>query len=136
MQLAGHLHGRALQEWNLIGYKDKSTCEAAVSALRLRLDPGNQMLAAQDFRHTAQAETESISDYVRRLEQLFQIAYGRDGLSTETWEALLHSQLQEDLKYDLMKSPAVSGAQPHKQLCVAAKHEEKWVAELRRRQAY
>ena len=41
MQLAGHLCVRALEEWNLIGHEDKTTCEATVSTLQLRLDPGN-----------------------------------------------------------------------------------------------
>ena len=49
MQLAGHLRGRALQEWNLLGEEEKATYDAATQALRTRLDPGNRVLAAQDF---------------------------------------------------------------------------------------
>ena len=136
MQLAGHLRGRALQEWNLLQGEDKGSYGAAVSALRSRLDPGNKMLAVQDFRHAAQADAESVADYVRRLERLYQVAYGRDSMGSETREALLHSQLQEGLRYDLMRSPAVSGALSYTQLCMAAKHEEKRLVDLKRRQAY
>ena len=136
MQLAGHLRGRAVQEWNLISPEEKATFTAAVDALRMRLDPGNRVLATQDFRHACQNESESVIDYVRRLERLFQVAYGRDGLNTETREALLYSQLHEGLKYELMKSPAVSGAQSFKQLCLCAKTEEKRLAGLKRRQSY
>ena len=95
---------------------------AAISALRSRLDPGNKMLAVQDFRHAAKVDSESVADYVRHLERMYQVAYG---LGMETREALLHSQLQEGLRYDLMRSPAVSGALSYAQLCMAAKHEEK-----------
>ena len=31
-------------------------------------------------------------DFIRRLEQLFKLAYGRDGMSEETRGTLLHSQ--------------------------------------------
>ena len=136
IQLAGHLRGRALQEWNLLGEEEKGTYQTATQALRIRLDPGNRVLAAQDFRHAMQKDGESVADYVRRLERYFQIAYGRDKLSMETKETILFGQLQEGLSYDIMKSPSVSGSQSYKELCMAAKHEEKRVAELRRRQHY
>jgi hypothetical protein len=61
---------------------------------------------------------------------VYQVAYGRDGLGMKTRETLLHSQLQEGLKYDLMRSPAVSGALSYTQLCMGAKYEEKRVADL------
>ena len=51
-------------------------------------------------------------------------------------KALLYSQLQEGLRYTLIKSPAVSGADSYQQLCMAAKHEEKRLSELARRQQY
>ena len=108
----------------------------ATNALRSGLDPGSKALVAQDFRHALQSESESVSDYVMRLERLFQIAYGRDGMSIETREALLYGQLHEGLKINIMRSPTVSGAQSYKQLCTAAKHEEKWRTELSRRQQY
>ena len=56
----------------------------ATNALRSRLDPGSKALVAQDFRHALQHESESVSDYVMRLERLFQIAYGRDGMSIDS----------------------------------------------------
>ena len=136
MQFAGHLRGRALQEWNLLGPEDKESYEAATRALRTRLDPGGRALAAQDFRHTAQRESEPVSDFVRRLERTFQIAYGRDGMSVETRNTLLHSQLQEGLCYNILKAPAVSGAQSYRELCLAAKNEEKRQAELEKRVHY
>ena len=52
MQLAGHLHKRALIEWNLLSEESLVT---ATEALRSRLDPG---LAAQEFRHAVQKESE------------------------------------------------------------------------------
>ena len=79
-------------------------------SLRSRVDPENRVLAGQDFRHATQEMGESVAEYIRRLERLFQAAYGHDGLSVETRQTLLYSQLQEGLKYGLIKSPAVSGA--------------------------
>ena len=84
MQLAWYLRGRALQEWNLLGDRDKSSYADAIQALRNRLDPGGRALAAQDCRHTVQGETELAADFIRHLERTFQIAYGRDGMSAET----------------------------------------------------
>ena len=49
IQLAGHLKGRALQEWDLLSDDEKRTYEVAVAALRSRLDHGSKVLAAQDF---------------------------------------------------------------------------------------
>ena len=94
------------------------------------------MLAGQDFRHATQESGESVAEYIRHLERLFQAAYGRDGLSVETRQTLLYSQLQEGLKYGLIKSPAVSGADLYTQLCIAVRHEEKHLNELSRRQQY
>ena len=75
MQLAGYLQQRALQEWNLLPVEDKATYEAVTRVLCTRLDPGNRVLAAQDFRHAVQGDTECVADYIRRLKRLFQIAY-------------------------------------------------------------
>ena len=61
LQLAGHLRGHALQEWELIPHTDKGTYESAVEALRERLDPGGRMLAIQDFRHASQRDDETLS---------------------------------------------------------------------------
>ena len=108
----------------------------AVSALRNRLDPGSRALAAQDFRHASQLEREPTPDYIRRLEQLFRRAYGHEGMSDETSETLLHSQLQEGLGNELMKAPAVSGSHTYRELCPAARNEEKRLAELAKRRQY
>ena len=62
--------------------------------------------------------------------------YGRDGLNTDAREALLYGQLHDGLKYELIKSSTVSGAQTYKQLCLCAKAEEKRLAGLRKRQLY
>ena len=136
IQLAGHLHGRALQEWTLLRDVEKLTLEDAVTALRGRLDPGSRALVAQDFRHAAQREGETVTDYISRLEQLFRRAYGREGMSDETRDTLLHSQLQEGLRYELMKAPAVSGSHTYRELCLAARNEEKRIAELAKRRQY
>lgn len=126
IQLAGHLRGRALQE----------SLEEATTALHHRLDPSSRTLAAQDFRHASQREDEPVADFIRRLEQLFKLAYGRDGMSGETRGTLLHSQLQEGLRYEIMKAPAVSGSHGYKELCLAARNEEKRLAELAKRRQY
>ena len=136
LQLAGHLRGRALQEWSLIGEEKKITYAGAVEALRSRLDPGSKALAAQDFRHISQNAEERVADYIRRLEHTFKVAYGRDPMSRETRDTLLHGQLQDGLKYELMQAPAVSGAQKYAELCLAARNEEKRLAELKKRQQY
>ena len=104
--------------------------------MRNRLDPGSRVVAAQDFRHVAQRDGESVSDYIRRLEQLFRRAYGHEGMSDETRDTLLHSQLQEGLSYALMKAPAVSGSRMYPELCLAARNEEKRLAELAKRREY
>ena len=132
MQLAGHLRGRALQEWKLLLPEDRKSYQAAVKALKERLDPGNQTLAALDFCHTSQKIGESVSDFIGRLESVFQTGFGREQLSNETREMLLYGQLQEGLLYSLMESPTVSGAQ-NKELCLAAKREERRLAELKKK---
>ena len=78
----------------------------------------------------------SVAEYICCLERLFQVAFGHDCLRVETCQTLLYSQLQEGLKYSLVKIPAVSGADSYNQLCIAAKHEEKCLSELSRRQQY
>ena len=87
-------------------------------------------MAAQDFRHAMQKDSESVSDFIRRLERMFHIAYGRDPMSNETRDTLLYCQLHEGLRYELMRGPAVSGATKYPELCIAAKNEEKRLAEL------
>jgi len=76
MQLAGHLRGRALQEWKLLLPDEKANYQAAIQALRERLDPGNQILAALDFRHLSQKVNEPVSDFIGRLEKVYQTGFG------------------------------------------------------------
>ena len=136
IQLAGYLKGRAFQEWNLIRDDEKRTYSQATAALRGRLDPGSRIMAAQDFRHASQEEHEKVADFIRRLEQLFKLAYGRDPISRETRSTLLHGQLQEGLVHRIMESPDVSGATDYQSLCLAAKSEEKRLAEIKKHRQY
>lgn len=57
-------------------------------------------------------------------------------MSLETRDTLLHGQLQDGLRQELTRAPAVSGAQSYNELCLAARNEEKRLAELRKRQQY
>ena len=136
MQLAGHLRGRALQQWTPVRAAEKDSLQAATMALWTRLDPGSRAVAAQDFRHASHRDGEPVSDYIRRLEQLFRRAYGHEGMSDNTRDTLLHGQLQEGLCYALMKAPAVSGSRTYQELCRAAHNEEKRLTELARRREY
>ena len=136
LQMAGHLRGRALQEWNLLQPQKKEEYKGAVQALKERLDTGSRTLAAQDFRHLHQQREESVADFLRRLERTFCIAYGTDPMTTETREMLLYGQLQEGLREEIVRSPAVTGASTYMQLCLAAKNEENRRAELERRKQY
>ena len=136
LQLAGHLRGRALLEWNLLDATEKSLYPTATEALRARLDTGGRALAAQDFRHTFQRDDELVGDFIRRLERTVQLAYGRDRISSETRATLLHSQLQEGLRYEILQTPTVSGAHTYGELCLSAKNEEKRQVELQRRERY
>ena len=136
IQLADHLRRRAWQEWNLLDDEEKETFSDAVKAMKEVLGPGSKILAAQDFRHTIQEESESVSVFVRRLERTFRIAYGSDKLSPETRGAFLYGQLQEGLRQSLMHSPNVSGALTYKELVMAAKNEERRQSELKKRKQY
>ena len=136
LQLAGYLRKKALQEWNLLSGTQKSSFTVATEEMQDRLDPGSKALAAQDFRHTVQSPKESVSDFIRRLEQVFRRAYGKEQMSTETRDTLLHGQLQEGLSDALIRAPAVSGALTYQELCVAAKNEERRQTDLSRRHQY
>ena len=136
LQLAGHLKGRALQEWNLLPDDQKTTYDRAVIMLREKLGPGNRIMAAQDFRHAAQEGEEKVGDFIHRLEKLFRMAYGRVPISDETRSTLLYGQLQVGLKHLIMEAPAVSGATDYQALCIAAKAEERCLAELKKRRLY
>ena len=115
---------------------DKSSWDTCMSVLRERLDQGTKVLATQDFRHTVQKETEKVADYIRRLERVFHIAYGRDSMSKETCQSFLYGQLQEGLRHDLMQNAAVSGALTYTELIMAAKNEKQRQSELKKRHNY
>ena len=136
MQLPGYLQGRALQEWRLLHQAEQRDYLTAIEALRTRLDTGSKTVAAQEFRHAMQRTGESVSDFIRRLEKTFQIAYGKDNLNAATRDTLLYGQLYEGLCYDIMLSPAVSGSQGYRELCTAARAEERRLAALKQRQHY
>ena len=136
VQLAGYLRKQALQEWNLLTKEERQTFASATDTLQNQLDPSSRVLAAQEFRHALQSDNEPVSEFIRRLEQLYRKAYGRDKMSGETRDTLLFGQLQEGLKYALMKAPAVSGAQGYKQLYLAARNEEQRLMELERGRQY
>ena len=87
IQLAGHLRGKALQEWSLLGAADKAVY---TTILRDRLDPSRKALAVQDFRHLAQKQKESVADFILRLEQTFRREYGYNKVGEETRHALLY----------------------------------------------
>ena len=42
-------------------------------------------------------------------------------MSKETKKTLLHGQVQEGLRDEIMRSPGVSGAQMYKELCLASR---------------
>ena len=136
MQLAGYLHGRAQQEWDLLLEVDKRNYSQAVQALQGKLEPVNKTLAAQDFRHISQTDHESVADFIRHLEHTFKVTYGQDSMSQETRNVLLHGQLQDGLRYEIMKAPAVSGAQSYPELCLTSRNEKKRLLELKKRLQY
>ena len=104
-----------------------------MKVLKGRLDPRTRVIAAQDFRHAAQEDEEKVCDFIHRLEHLFILAYGHESMSDETRSTLIYRQLQEGLKQKIMKAPAVSGATDYQALCIAAKAEERQLAELKKR---
>ena len=108
----------------------KASFSAAVGELQTRLDSGSRVVAAQDFRHLSQRVTEPVSYFIYQLEKTFRRAYGHEQMSEETRNTLLYGQLNEELKYSLIKSPAVSGALEYQQLCIAARNKERCQSEL------
>eukprot|EP00731_Ephydatia_muelleri_P011030 Em0005g1616a len=92
LQLAGHLRGKALQEWTLLGADATKNFGTALAALQI---------------------------------DLIQESVWKRKLSVETRDALLYGKLQEGLKYDLLKSPAVSGARTYQELSISARSEER-----------
>ena len=63
-----------------------------------------------------------MAELIRYLECTIKVAYGRDSMSQETHSTLLH---EDALKHDIMKVPAVSGAQNYAALYMASRNEEK-----------
>ena len=84
IQLAGHMKGRALQEWKSIPTTEKNSYNWAVATLRNRLEPVNKIMAGQDFRHASLEESGRVRDFICRLERLFEVAYGYDPMSLES----------------------------------------------------
>ena len=64
IQLAGHLKGRVLAEWNLLSRTETGTMGAAVKSLRECLEPCSKVMAGQDFRQTMQKDTETVADFI------------------------------------------------------------------------
>ena len=92
-------------------------------------------MAVQDFCHACQ-QNKTVTDYIRQLDRCYQLAYGKDKLTSETKEAILFGQLQTGLSYQIVKNPAASKTQSYKGLCAAANTEGKRIAELCRCQQY
>ena len=57
-------------------------------------------------------------------------------MSQETGNVLLHGQLQDGLRYEIMKAPAVSDVQSYNELCLVSQNEEKHLLELNKRLQY
>ena len=74
------------------------------------MDPGANLIATQDSRHTVQRDTEPVMGFILQLERILQRAYGKDNMSVETKDILLYGQLHASLWYSLIKAPTVSGA--------------------------
>ena len=53
-------------------------------------------------------------------------------MSKEIKDVVLYGQLQESLRLSVVRSPGVSGVISYKELCMAAKHEEKRLAEVKK----
>ena len=73
LQLAGHLRGKARQEWALLDASDKSSYDKVTSALKSKLDPSRKALEVQDF--LSQGRNEMVGHFIRRLEQTFRRAW-------------------------------------------------------------
>jgi len=71
LQLAGHLRGQALQEWNLLDSHNIVTLDSTVTSLKARHDPGNKLVVSQDFHHLSQTEGEAVAKFISGLETLF-----------------------------------------------------------------
>ena len=117
--LTSECSSQRMQEWRLFTQSEQQDYATTVDALCAQLDPGSKTMAAQKFCHSLQ-KNGGVPDYVRRLEKTLQIAYEKDDLGRTTRDTLLYGQLYEGLRYELVQSAAVSGAQSYQELCTAA----------------
>ena len=77
--------------------------------MRSRLDPSSRALAAQDLLYAAQHDGELfLISFVTLNSCSNWLTAGT--VCQKTQVTLLHSQLQERLRYDIMKAAAVSGS--------------------------
>lgn len=51
-------------EWNLIEETDRNVYTTACKLMQARMDPGCKAIAAQDFCHTVQGDTEPVMDFI------------------------------------------------------------------------
>ena len=87
--------------------REEASFTRAIKALRQHLDFRGRAVTIKDFRQTTQHQSGPVADCARCLECTFYVAYGRDHMSAETRDTLLHGQLQEGLRLELMSAPAV-----------------------------
>ena len=95
--MAGHLKGKAQQEWSLLSTGIRHNYTLATAAIQDKLDPPRKAFPVQDFRHLAQVRQESFSDFILQIEQTFRRAYSYEKVGEETCLVLLLAQLQEGL---------------------------------------
>eukprot|EP00731_Ephydatia_muelleri_P026161 Em0018g261a len=81
------------------------------------------IFVTQDFCHLAQQHGETVTNFIHCLESVFRRASGREKFSVEKRDALSYGKLQEGLKYDPLKSPAVSEAHTYQELCISARNQ-------------
>ena len=64
------------------------------------------------------------------------VAYDKGSMSRETRDTILYGQLQDGLRMNLLRSPSVSGSLSYKELCMAAKNEERRQFEQKKKLEY
>ena len=77
-----------------------------------------------------------VGNFIGRLEQTFQLAYGDDVMAEETRQRLLQGQLQEGLKDEILQSLTVLRSLDYTALCLAAKNEERRLTALAKRRQH
>ena len=133
MQLAGYVQVQALQEWDLLEDHDKTSWEEALKMLYSRLNPGHKVLSAQNFRHTTQRKTESVTDFIRSLKWTFQIAYGQDGLTQEMRKPFCMARYRMVFVLTLCRIPLCPDrALTYRELRMAARNKEKRQVEMKK----